>query len=162
MATLATALPGPATPFPASSRPAASLLAALLLTASLGPHGATAQAASAGVNDTGHLHLLKAFGSVLQEEGWAAGTLPGQAKVRLTVGASVSASFSIATRYGTIYGSGHAALHSSGRYSSFGGSLSVNGGSGRYTHARGGGRLYGTIDRRTHAVVVQAIGTLRY
>jgi hypothetical protein len=114
------------------------------------------------VNDTGHLRLLKSFGSVLLEEGAVTGTLPGQARVRMLVGASVSATFSIATRHGTIYGSGRAALHSSGRYASFGGSLSVGHGSSRYARAHGGGRLYGVIDRRTDALTVQAIGTLRY
>ncbi|MGN6372650.1 MAG: autotransporter [Solirubrobacteraceae bacterium] len=122
----------------------------------------TVAASAVGIDDTGHLHLLKAFGSVLLEEGYAGGTLPGQAQVRLVVKSSVSATFSIAARGGTIHGGGRAALHSSGRYSSFGGSLWVSGGSGRYAHARGGGKLYGTIDRRTHAVVVQAIGRLTY
>jgi len=114
------------------------------------------------VNDTGHLHLLKAFGSVLLEEGAAAGTLPGQAKVRLVIGSTVTASFTIRTKGGTIYGDGHAALHSSGRYASFGGSLSVGHGTGRYVHAHGNGKLYGVIDRRTSALTVQTVGTLSY
>jgi hypothetical protein len=134
-----------------------ALPAALVLAAA-----GSAMASRIGVNDTGHLHLLKAFGSVLFEEGYVGGTLPGQTKVRLVVQSSVSATFSIAAHGGTIYGGGRAALHSSGRYSSFGGSLWVSGGSGRYRHARGGGRLYGTIDRRTHAVIVQTIGRLTY
>jgi hypothetical protein len=114
------------------------------------------------VDDTGHLHLLKAFGSVLLEEGYAGGTLPGQAKVRLVVGSTVTATFSIQTKYGTIYGSGSAALHSSGRYASFGGSLSVSHGAGSYAHAHGAGKLYGVIDRRTSALTVQTVGTLSY
>lgn len=127
------------------------------------PPGDQAHAArSLSVNDTGHLHLLKAFGSVLQEEGYAGGTLPGRAKVRLVVGSTVTASFSIQTRYGTIYGSGSAALHSSGRYASFGGSLSVSRGTGGYARAHGSGKLYGVIDRRTSALTVQTIGTLSY
>lgn len=125
--------------------------------------GVRARAArSVGVNDTGRLHLLKAFGSTLLEEGHATGTLPGQTRVRLTVGGSVSASFSIRAAGGTIYGSGGATLHSSGRYASFGGWLRVSRGSGRYAHARGSGRLYGAIDRRTDALTVQTVGTLRY
>jgi hypothetical protein len=114
------------------------------------------------VNDTGHLHLLKAFGSVLLEEGAAGGTLPGLAKVRLLVGSTVIASFTIQTKSGTIYGSGRAALHSSGRYASFGGSLSVSHGTGSYAHAHGSGKLYGVIDRRTSALTVQTVGTLSY
>jgi hypothetical protein len=114
------------------------------------------------VDDTGHLHLLKAFGSVLVEEGSAGGTLPGEAKVRLVVGSTVTASFTIQTKYGTIYGNGRAALHSSGRYASFGGSLSVSHGTGSYAHAHGTGKLYGVIDRRTSTLTVQTIGTLSY
>lgn len=125
---------------------------------------ATARGAGSSVtiNDAGHLHLLKAFGSVLQEEGPASGTLPGQAKVRLLVGSTVTASFSIRARGGTIYGRGSAALHSTGRYASFGGSLSVTRGTGRYAHAHGSGRLYGVIDRRTDALTVQTTGRLSY
>ena len=120
-----------------------------------------AAAASVSVNDTSHLRLVKASGSVLLEEGAASGTLPGHARVSLNVGASVSATFSIRTGAGTIYGRGGARLHSSARYASFGGWLSVTDGSGRYAHAHGSGWLYGLIDRRTHAVTVRAIGKLR-
>jgi hypothetical protein len=114
------------------------------------------------VNDTGHLHLLKTFGSVLVEEGFAGGTLPGEAKVHLVVGTTVTASFTIQAKSGTIYGSGRAALHSSGRYASFGGSLSVSRGTGSYARAHGVGKLYGVIDRRTSALTVQTVGTLSY
>jgi len=114
------------------------------------------------VNDTGPLHLIKAFGSVLLEEGAAGGTLPGLAKVRLLVGSTVIASFTIQTKYGTIYGNGRAALHSSGRYASFGGSLSVSHGTGSYARAHGSGKLYGVIDRRTSSLTVQTVGTLSY
>jgi hypothetical protein len=135
-------------------------VAAARATAVAQPSGQDARALS--VNDTGHLHLLKAFGSVLLEEGAAGGTLPGLAKVRLLVGSTVIASFTIQTKSGTIYGSGRAALHSSGRYASFGGSLSVSHGTGGYAHAHGSGKLYGVIDRRTSALTVQTLGTLSY
>ncbi len=114
------------------------------------------------VNDSGRLHLLKAFGAVLLEEGPAGGTLPGQARVRMTVGPTVHASFTIRARGWSISGHGGAVLHSSGRYASFGGWLSVSGGTGRFAHAHGSGRLYGVIDRRTDALTVQTIGRLDY
>jgi hypothetical protein len=123
---------------------------------------ATTASRALSVDDTGHLHLLKEFGSVLLEEGSIGGTLPGIAKVRMVVGPTVTASFSIQARAGTIYGSGRAVLHSSGRYSSFAGTLSVSHGTGSYADAQGTGKLYGVIDRRTSALTVQTIGTLRY
>jgi len=114
------------------------------------------------VDDTGHLRLMNASGSVLNEEGPAAGSLPGRVKVRLVVRATVTASFTIETRSGSISGHGSAVLHSSTRYSSFGGSLSVDRGSGRYAHASGSGGLYGVIDRGNDSLIVQTVGTLRY
>ncbi len=115
------------------------------------------------VDDTGHLHLLNASGAVLSEEGPVSGTLPGSTKVRLDVGTNVTASFTIyAHGGGSITGHGSAILHSSGRYSSFGGTLSVTRGTGRYANAQGSGKLYGVIERRTDALTVQTTGTLHY
>jgi hypothetical protein len=114
------------------------------------------------IDDTGHLHLLHASGEVLDEEGTVSGTLPGSVKVRMTIGANVTASFTIAAHGGSIEGHGSAALHSSGRYSSFGGTLSVSHGTGTYAHAHGGGGLYGVINRRTDALTVQTTGDLHY
>src|ERR1700691_6443936 len=99
-----------------SLRLAAAVSATLALSGAL--VSTTIASRSVSVNDTGHLRLLKAFGSVLLEEGAAGGTLPGLAKVRLLVGSTVVASFTIQTKYGTIYGSGRAALHSSGMHAS--------------------------------------------
>ena len=145
-----------------SARRWTALASSALLLMTGGIATARGAGSSVTINDTGHLHLLKAFGSVLQEEGPASGSLPGQAKVRLLVGSTVTASFSIRARGGTIYGRGSAALHSTGRYASFGGSLSVTRGTGRYAHAHGSGRLYGVIDRRTDALTVQTTGRLSY
>jgi hypothetical protein len=115
------------------------------------------------IDDTGKLRLLNASGAVLQEEGPATGTLVGTVKVRLTVHATIAAVFTITARGGgSIAGSAVATLHSSQRYSSFGGTLTVERGAGRYAHARGGGKLYGVIDRRTHALTVQTVGQLHY
>jgi hypothetical protein len=117
------------------------------------------------VDDSGHLHLLQAFGEVIEEEGRATGSLPGTVFVRMNVGAgNVTASFTIRSEGGgSIAGHGEAVLHGSGRYSSFSGTLSVSHGSGRYSHAHGDGKLYGTIERTsTKHLTVQTIGTLDY
>ena len=47
-------------------------------------------------------------------------------------------------------------------YLSFGGTLTVTHGTGRYAHAHGQGGFYGTIDRKNYAVTIQTTGTLYY
>ncbi len=141
------------------------LVAGLLAVATTRAPAASATRAARvlSINDTGHLHLLNASGSVFLEEGSVSGTLPGTVKVRLVIGGSVTASFTIQARGGgSITGSGSAVLHSTKRYSSFGGSLEVNRGTGSYGHVNGSGKLFGVIDRLTHALTVQTIGQLHY
>ncbi|MHB1538622.1 MAG: hypothetical protein ACYCUM_08635 [Solirubrobacteraceae bacterium] len=128
--------------------------------ATAAPHARVA--GSAKVDDIAHLHLVKSYGSLLIEQGQATGSLPGRTTVRMHVGSRVTATFTIATAHGSISGSGSAALKSSGLYASFGGSLSVSNGGGRYAHAHGRGGLFGVIDRRTHAVTVKTSGTLYF
>lgn len=113
------------------------------------------------VSDTAHLHYIRSSGSLLFEEGSASGTLPGKMQVHCDVGPTVTASFTIYVRGGgTISGHGTAKAHGSGRYESFGGSLTVTGGTGRYAHAHGHAGLYGVFDRRTYALTVQTTGRL--
>lgn len=114
------------------------------------------------VNDNGHLHMVSESGSNLVEEGQATGTLPGRVRVAFTIGAEVRATFTIYPHGGSLSGKGSGKLHSSGRYASFGGSMTVTAGTGRYRHASGSGGFYGVIDRRTYALVVQTRGTLSY
>lgn len=139
---------------------AGGLLAIATSRAPAAPAVRTARVLS--IDDTGHLHLLNASGSVFLEEGSVSGSLPGRVKVRLVVGGSVTASFTIQARGGSITGSGSAVLHSTKRYSSFAGSLAVGHGTGSYTHVNGSGKLSGVIDRLTHALTVQTIGQLHY
>jgi hypothetical protein len=113
-------------------------------------------------SDTAHLRYLSASGSLLLEEGQTSGTLPGKMRAHVNIGSTFSGSFVTYTRYGTIVGHGRAIPHGSGTYESFSGTLVVTGGSGRYAHAHGTARLYGTFDRRNYAFVVQTTGTLLY
>src|SRR5271167_3829459 len=111
------------------------------------------------VKDEGHLHSVRSSGAELVEEGPVSGTIPGKVRVSFNIGATVTAKFTIyANGGGSINGRGGGALHSTGVYSTFGGSLKVTGGSGRYSHAHGTGTLTGEINRKTYALTVQADG----
>jgi hypothetical protein len=112
--------------------------------------------------ETGHLHLARASGTLLYEEGPATGPLRGHMVAHLKVGATFSGSFSVYTRDGSIAGHGTASPRGSGRYKSFAGTLTLIGGSGRYAHVRGHAGLYGTFDQRTDNLVVQTTGSLTY
>jgi hypothetical protein len=115
------------------------------------------------VKDEGHLHLVRESGSLLLEEGSVTGTLPGSVKVRFNIGPTITAQFTIYARGGgSIAGHGSGALHSTSTYSTFGGTLSVTSGTGRFAHAHGSGGLYGAIDRKTYALTVQTTGKLSY
>ena len=133
---------------------------------------AAAQAASAvtarviSVNDKAELHLVRAFGETLLEEGKATGTLPGTAKIRLHIDAardSATASFTFYVHGGTLSGesSGQANGGHAG-WESFSGAMHLNHGSGRYAHASGSGHMYGAIYRRTDKLIVQETGQLHY
>ncbi len=115
------------------------------------------------VKDEGHLRSVRNSGSELMEEGSISGTIPGKLKVSFNIGATVTAKFTIyANGGGSISGHGGGALHSTGVYATFGGSLTVTGGSGRYAHAHGTGTLSGAINRKTYALTIQAVGKLHY
>jgi hypothetical protein len=125
---------------------------------------ATAQAArTLNVTDEAHLRLTGTQGEVLLEEGPAKGALPGTVKVHFAVSATISGSFTIYPRGGgSISGRGTARLHSTGIYTSFSGTMYVTHGTGRYVNAHGHGGLYGTVNRRTNALVIQTTGRLTY
>jgi hypothetical protein len=117
------------------------------------------------VNDNGELKRTHASGDIIDEAGKISGTLPGTATVRLNVGPeTITASFTIEVHGGgSIVGAGRAKIGSDNRYTSFAGTLSVTGGTGRYAHARGEGKLYGTIERVSDRLTVQTRkGTLHY
>lgn len=148
---------------------AATTLAALTLawaipicttSASAAPTATAAR--TLNVTDTAHLHLVRTSGSLLIEQGSALGALPGTVKSRFRVGPTISASFTIYPRGGSISVHAWGTLHSSGVYASFGGSMSVSGGSGLYAHARGTGGFYGVVNRHTWALTAQTTGKLSY
>jgi hypothetical protein len=112
--------------------------------------------------DTAKLRYIKHSGSQLLEEGSAQGDLPGSMRANVSLGATFTASFTIYTHGGTITGHGTATPHGSGLDEHFAGTLTVTGGTGRYTHAHGHAGLTGTFNRRTYAIVLNTTGSLSY
>jgi hypothetical protein len=102
----------------------------------------------------------KSTSTHLFEQGKAQGTLPGSMRAYLSLGPPFAGSFTIETNVGTINGHGTATPHGGGLYESFAGTLTVTGGTGRYAHAHGHAKLYGTFNRRTYALIVQTNGSL--
>jgi hypothetical protein len=148
----------------ATARPPAVALGSIGARTPRAPIAARA-ARTMSVNDNGELIKVHAAGEIITEEGKVSGTLPGTAKVRLDIGAElVTASFRITVRgVGSIVGHANAKLSSPGRKASFRGTLTVTGGTGRYAHARGTGKLYGVIERVSDKLTVQTReGTLNY
>jgi hypothetical protein len=119
-------------------------------------------ARSLNATTTAHLHLVKAEGSELFEEGPVTGALPGSMQAQVKTGVSFTGSFTTHTAGGSIKGHGSATPHGAGRYQSFSGTFIVTGGTGRYTHISGHAGLYGVFDRRTDSVIVQTTGKLSY
>jgi hypothetical protein len=117
------------------------------------------------VKDEGNLRFVRSSGSTLIDEGHATGTIPGNVRIHFTYNGNPSVSAQI-----TIYGAhGTIQVRASGRLSSptspnpsFSGALTITGGSGRYSHAHGGGKLYGVFHRRSYGMIVQTQGTLHY
>jgi hypothetical protein len=119
-------------------------------------------ARSLNATTTARLHLVKAEGSELFEEGPVTGTLPGSMQAQIKTGVSFTGSFTTHTAGGSIKGHGSATPHGAGRYQSFSGTFIVTDGTGRYAHISGHAGLYGVFDRRTDSVTVQTTGKLSY
>jgi hypothetical protein len=118
------------------------------------------------VRDKSELHLVRADGETLMEEGSATGTLPGTVKIRLNIdaaGGTARASFTLYLHDGTLSGqSSGRANGGHGGWESFNGTMRLTHGTRRYAHASGSGNMYGAIFRRTDKLIVQEYGRLRY
>jgi hypothetical protein len=125
----------------------------------------SASAATLNVRDESNLRFVKSSGSTLIDEGHATGTIPGKVRARFVYNGNPNVSAQI-----TIYGAhGTIQVRASGWLSSptnpnpsFSGTLTITGGSGRYSHAHGSGKMYGVFHRRSYGLIVQTLGTLHY
>jgi len=148
-----------------STRHAASRIGALTLalTTLATPAGAAGRTIS--VRDEGRLHFVHSSGNRIIDEGHATGSLPGSVRVAFTYDGepTVTATFTIYGHGWSIngHGSGHMS-HPNSTSPSFHGTLTLNGGSGRYAHAHGSGSMYGVYYRRSYNLTVQTIGSLHY
>ncbi len=142
----------------------AALCATLVLGAAL--LAPTVLAASVlSVHDTGRLRFVHASGSVIIDEGPVSGSFPGSVRVRFLYDGepTVSAQFTISGHGGSISAHGTGTLSSpTSATPSFGGHMTITGGSGRYAHIHGAGELFGVYNRRSYALTVQAVGKLPY
>lgn len=117
-------------------------------------------ARSISVRDTARLHLVDVSGSKLTERGTATGTIPGQVFAHFDVGPRVYVSFTLTARGGSIKVKGTGIPETTGIRTKFHGSVTVVGGTGRYAHAHGQGKLSGVANRRTWDVTVNVSGHL--
>jgi hypothetical protein len=138
------------------------LVLALLPAVGAMPRAVADSARSERLSLDARLHYVNARGSYLIEEGRASGPLAGIVRAKIKITADISGSFTFYPWGGSIRGQGFGKLHESGIYASFGGTVTVLGGTGRYAHAHGGGGLYGVYNRKTLGVEIQTTGTLSY
>jgi hypothetical protein len=147
---------------------AASVLLLAATAAAAGSAGARDLAHASrvlNVRDEGRLRFIHASGSTLIDEGHVSGTFAGSVKVRFLYNGepNVSARFTITGSGGSISARGSGRLSSPvSATPSFRGHMQITGGSGRYSHVRGSGELFGVFNRRTYALSVQAIGKLPF
>jgi hypothetical protein len=120
-------------------------------------------ARSLSLNEKGNLHLTSKRGFTLNEQGAASGTIRGTIYIHLHLVSSskVTAEVSIYPSSGSLSGTGSATYHVNGGVASFSGTLAINRGSGKYSHARASHLTFtGTIQRRNDAVAVLLSGPL--
>jgi hypothetical protein len=164
-------------PFVFPKRPAFGTVSTALVLATLGTAAlpacagaglARARAASTrtlDVRDEARLRFVRSSGSRLLDEGHATGTFAGPVRAQFTYTGdpAVTAQFTISGSGGSITARGSGTLSDPTTPNpSFRGRMTITGGTGRYSHIRGSGELFGVFNRRNYGLTVQAFAELRY
>lgn len=140
--------------------------AAALAPASAGARSVDAHAASAlSIKESAKLRLDNKKGLVLNEHGYAKGTLSGELYLQLKVTSTrtVSATAQVYPKGGLLRATASGRYSAEGSRASFSGRLNITGGSGRYAKAHGSGLSFsGTIQRSNDAVTVYVSGRFSY
>jgi hypothetical protein len=115
------------------------------------------------LSDNGRLHLTSHHSFTLNEQGTATGTIAGAIYIHLHVVSTnrVTAQVNIYPKGGSLTGYAGASYHPSGSLATFNGTMSIAGGTGRYSRARGSGLSFtGTIQRSNDSVTVHVSGRM--
>jgi hypothetical protein len=116
------------------------------------------------LNVTGRLHLTSKHGFTLNEQGTVSGTIAGTIYVHLKAVSTsrVIAEVNIYPSGGSLSASGSARYHRGSTTATFSGSMSINRGTGRYSHVRSSNLSFsGTIyESKDDAITVHVTGTV--
>jgi hypothetical protein len=115
------------------------------------------------LNDTGHLRETSHKGFNLYENGQASGSIGGSVTLHLDVVSTnrVTAELTVHANGGSMSGNASGDYRNNGSTASFSGTLSINHGTGKYSHAHGSGISFsGTIERVNGSVTVRVNGHL--
>ncbi len=141
--------------------------AAAVGTGAAGAAGPQAKAArSMSINDSANLRLNNHKGVELKESGTAKGNLPGSIYIQLRLASShdVTAKIQVYPSGGSVSASASASYRVvTSSSASFSGSLTITGGSGRYSKAKGSHLSFsGTVHRPSDSVSVHVSGPMSY
>jgi hypothetical protein len=141
---------------------AACGMVAAVAPAQAGPRAVAASSLSFNVSS--NLHLIGKPGHVLNEQGTFSGSQAGTIAIRFTSVTSTSgeASFTAySSKGGSVSGRTATRGHVVGAIVYFTGTMTITGGTGRWSHASGHNlKFNGTVDRRSFHATTQMQGTI--
>ncbi len=133
----------------------------------LGFAGSTAPAIATSptnIHETARLHLVSHRGTkILQEEGYASGTLHGRITATIKIGyAEAIVTFTAQSSNGTLSGRGVESYYVYGKDGHFRGHMAVTGGTGHYAHVSGSTlQTTGLIKRPHYDAQMTVVGMLK-